>query len=105
MRGKKPSTICGVWRSGLLGAASIVLSLGLAEASLRVLIALGASVVRRPGLYADAQSDDDYWKLWNLWWTPAAEAPRVGTLDPLLGWAPVRTAENPLGIVGQECAR
>lgn len=86
-------------------AASLVSSLGLVEIALRALIGLGVPILRRPGLYADAQSEDEYWKLWHRWWTPAADAPRVGVLDPDLGWAPALSPGDPLGVADHDCAR
>lgn len=76
-------------------AVTLLLAIGL-EAFLRVGILAKISLVRDPDLYTDWTSDEDYWKLRHLW------VKRVATdnsemADPMLGWAPPKTAENPLG--------
>jgi hypothetical protein len=68
------------------------------EALIRAGILLDVSAFRRPELYADQFADDDYWKLHHEW-IRTEGLPAVGSVDTLLGWAPPRTPENPLGII------
>ena len=93
-------------RRGIIAKINLLLiSLGLisplvAECLIRGAIALGVPAFRNPGLYADALSDDDYWKLQFLW-SERPENPRV-VQDPILGWAPRETPENPLGVIADK---
>ncbi|MFH1739604.1 MAG: hypothetical protein ABIH23_11400, partial [bacterium] len=77
------------------------------EIFLRLGISLDVEFLRDPHLYADHYSDDNYWKLQHRW-VKALKLPTVDEFDPffrrssvhpLLGWAPLTTPENPLGIV------
>ncbi len=54
---------------------------------------------RDPGLYADYYSDDNYWKLYDLW-NIKYRAPRPERMHPVLGKVNCKaTEENPLGII------
>lgn len=75
------------------------LSIGALEMLFRVGIFLNVSFFRDPGKYADWTSDDDYWKLRNLW-DKRVTAVTSDVLDPILGWSPNRSDENPLAVVG-----
>lgn len=81
----------------LLAASLLIATPFFAEIGLRLGIAAGISKVQRPGLYADYLSDDDYFRL-RAHWHPAEAGSVAGRFHPLLGWAPPRTKENPLGI-------
>lgn len=79
---------------------SVLLTLGLAEALLRVALFSEGFVVkslRQPWRYADSFLDGDYWKLATLFGTVDG-AMRAGAQHTTLGWSPILTAENPLGI-------
>jgi hypothetical protein len=74
-------------------------TIGALETVFRVGIFFNVSFFRDPGKYADWTSDDDYWKLRNLW-DKRVTAVSSDVLDPILGWSPNRTEKNPLGVVG-----
>ena len=57
--------------------------------------------LRDPWRYADADLDDDYWKLTYLW-RSASHAQAVGSVDTDLGWNARITADDPLGIYAKE---
>lgn len=78
-----------------------ILSPLVGEAALRVLIAAGVESARNPGLYADPLSDDDYWKLDYLWLHEQRKPNPTVIDDELLGWAPRKHRENPLGIIAE----
>lgn len=69
----------------------------LGEAMLRVGIAMNVPAITNPALYADAQSDNDYWKLYAEWggrWKCTPDR-----VHPRLGWSQAAvTATNPLGL-------
>ncbi|MFH1737727.1 MAG: SGNH/GDSL hydrolase family protein [bacterium] len=69
-----------------------------AEMFLRTSIALEVGFFRNPDLYADSLADDNYWKLHHKW-VRQFNLPEVGSVHPLLGWAPPKNKGNPLGIV------
>lgn len=71
------------------------------ELALRVGIRANVEALRDPSLYADATTDDDWWKLHHLW-GGRFEPPSPQQVDSLLGWAPPVTPGNPLGIVRAE---
>lgn len=73
--------------------STVIISPILGEIVLRVGIHANISFFRNPELYADAYSDDDYWKLSAMW-----EMISNRNTDPLLGWSIPKTLENPLGI-------
>lgn len=77
----------------------VSLSVGALETLFRVGIFLNVSFFRDPGKYTDWTSDDDYWKLRNLW-DKRVTAVTSDVLDPILGWSPNRSQENPLGVIG-----
>jgi len=87
--------------------ATIALCLGMMEIGLRLAISdvFKVSKLRQPRLYTDPWLDDDYYKLTFLWERrhDGKDEPEPGLVrydvDPLLGWAPKPTKENPLGIV------
>jgi hypothetical protein len=93
-------------RSGVLANLALllfgllVLTPALGELLLRAGISAGIPRLRHPGLYADPFSDDDYWKLHHRWqFKDNLQA--VGSVQPLLGWAPRTTERNPLGIIAE----
>jgi hypothetical protein len=65
----------------------------LGEIAIRVGIHANIEVFKNPELYADSYSSDDYWSLLALW-----KPPFIAHVDPLLGWSPEKTPENPLGV-------
>ncbi|MEE8060435.1 MAG: hypothetical protein V3T16_01335 [Gemmatimonadales bacterium] len=75
-----------------LGALEGVFRVGLFSESLQI------ERLRYPWRFADADFDDDYWKLAFLFGT-GQRAQRVGVYHPLFGWAPAVTPENPLGLI------
>jgi hypothetical protein len=77
----------------------LALCIGALEMVFRTGISMKMPLFRDPGLYADWTTDDDYWKLRHLW-QKKASAVSSEVLDPLLGWSPNRSKENPLGVVG-----
>lgn len=71
-----------------------------AELFIRSAIYLDVEFFRNPRLYAGWSDDDDHWKLRHQW--QKSEGPIEGggfVPDPLLGWAPAQTSQNPLGIL------
>jgi lysophospholipase L1-like esterase len=68
-----------------------------AEVLLRAGIAAGVSPLRKPALYA-APGSENFWKLHALW-SPDSGGPQ--NVDPLLGWSPEKTPENPLGVIAE----
>ena len=71
-----------------------------AEVSIRSAIKLDVEFLSNPRLYAGWLDDDDHWKLRYQW--HISEEPVEGVCcltDPLLGWAPETTAQNPLGVL------
>jgi hypothetical protein len=66
-----------------------------AELLLRAGVAADVSRLRRAALFADPRTET-FWKLHALW-TPDPGGPQ--NVDPVLGWAPVKTPENPLGVI------
>lgn len=78
-----------------LGALEGVFRVGLFSESLRI------ELLRYPWRFADADFDDEYWKLAFLFGT-GRKAQRVGGYHPLFGWAPPVTPENPLGLISAE---
>lgn len=80
-------------------------TLVLAELGFRIGIALHVSALRKPGLYANWYSDDDYWKLQQEWqgrWKH--QIPEE--VQPLLGWSQAAvTSQNPLGLRDTSLAR
>jgi len=80
---------------GLLAVLLVTALFG--ELLLRAGIAAGVERLRRPDLYADPRGDDDFWLLQHRW--KLKEAPTGGYVHPTLGWAPRKTADNPLGII------
>lgn len=77
-------------RAVALLAGGLALALLLGELALRWVLAPGAHErpgwrLRRAGLYADAQSDDDYWKLEHRF-RPAGERDSFVHRDARLGW-------------------
>jgi hypothetical protein len=66
----------------LILISALVISPLLGEIFLRLGIGANISYLRNPELYADAYSEDDYWKLELLW---SGRSPQLG--DPLLGWS------------------
>jgi len=86
-------------RANLMLVTLCLLSPLAGEVAFRAMISLGAEGLRDPGLYADPFTDDDYWKLENLWsQKPDKEAGRFPRHETL-GWAPPETDENPLGLI------
>jgi len=77
----------------------LVTTVGALEALFRMGIFFNVSYFRDPGRYTDWTSDDDYWKLRHLW-QKKVTASSSEVLDPILGWSPNRSVENPLGVVG-----
>ncbi len=71
-----------------------------AECVIRGAIVMGVKAFRDPGLYTDALSDDDYWKLQYLW-SDGQGNPRL-VPDQLLGWVPRSSPENPLGVIAHQ---
>ncbi len=58
------------------------------------------SQLRQPWRYADANLDDDSWKLAYIFSTgKKAHAQTVGQRDSKLGWVPEVTKDNPLGLI------
>lgn len=86
----------------LLLVTLCILSPLVGEVGLRVLIAAGVESVRNPGLYADPLSDDDYWKLDYLWLHEQRKPNPTVTDHEILGWAPRKHPENPLGIIAEK---
>lgn len=72
----------GIANANLVLLSAAVFSPILGEAALRVAIGARVAFFRNPELYADAYSDDDYWKLATLWSDNSNR-----NLDPLLGWS------------------
>ncbi|MBW2716123.1 MAG: hypothetical protein JRD03_08605 [Deltaproteobacteria bacterium] len=72
----------GVANANLALLSAAVFSPILGEAVLRVGIGAEVPMLRNPELYADAYSEDDYWKLSTLWSDRS-----VRNQDPLLGWS------------------
>jgi hypothetical protein len=81
----------------LFAGSLLLVSPLLAEVTLRGAIALGAEKVCRPGLYADPLSDDLYYQLERLWMSGVTTV--AGRFDPVLGWSPPVTDNNPLGLM------
>lgn len=73
------------------------------ELFIRSAIALQVDFFRNPHLYASWIDDEDLWKL-RYQWQQSPERIEAGDFvrDPLLGWAPAKSAENPLGILANE---
>ncbi|RIL07894.1 MAG: hypothetical protein DCC71_01445 [Proteobacteria bacterium] len=84
-----------------LALASLAISLAAVELGLRAGIRLGVPALRDPDLYADASTDDDWWKLHHRW-GGRFELPSARQVDPLLGWSLPRTPSNPLGVLRDE---
>ena len=84
----------------ILLASGIVTALVLTEVGIRVGIALKLDVLRDPDLYADPYSMDLYWKLDRVW-NFGGKGLSPQWVDPELGWAPQRTARNPLGVLAE----
>jgi len=84
-----------------LALASVLIITPLAgELFIRTAIALEVDFFRNPRLYAGWLDDDDHWKLRYMWQKSGAELEGGGFVpDPLLGWAPARTPQNPLGVL------
>ena len=115
-------TVCLVWgatnlvqyrttliaKLNLLFVTLLLASPLLCEVAIRGGIAAGAPGFRRPSLYFDPLSDDNFWKLRFLW-SPAAAEKKPFTVkvvyDELLGWAPEQNDDNPLGIVREGAYR
>jgi len=57
--------------------------------------------LRYPWRFADPDFDDDYWKLAFLFNT-GRRAQRAGVYDPVFGWAPMVSEDNPLGLISAE---
>lgn len=76
-----------------------------AECLLRLAIHAGVDAVRRPELYADMMSDDDYWILTNRW-RLSPSSPGKGVVHAELGWTQVPPdAGNPLGLFSSTLRR
>lgn len=77
----------------------------LGEVTLRAGIGIGFPAVRRPALYADWYSDDDYWLLQQRWdrrWRHASPE----RVHEVLGWSRAEvTPSNPLGLNETAVAR
>jgi hypothetical protein len=71
-----------VTNTNLVLISAFVFSPPLGEIFLRLGIGANISYLRNPELYADAYSEDDYWKLELLW---SEHSPQLS--DPLLGWS------------------
>jgi len=84
-------------------AASLAGILFVGELVFRLGIAAKISFFRVPDQYADELSDDDYWKLHQLWVREGGST-GTGAVDPLLGWAPRKTPRNPLGVITESAA-
>jgi hypothetical protein len=86
--------------AAILLIVSSLLAVGLGELFFRGILyseSLPGFGLRQPWHYADANLDDDFWKLAFLFGT-TRQAQAVGYVDPELGWAPKSSPENPLGI-------
>jgi hypothetical protein len=80
----------------MLFSAALLFLLG--EVFLRAAIGLDVPGFRDPAKYGDWFGDDNYWLLHHRWvrkWKP----PSLEFVDPLLGWATPKTADNPLGVI------
>lgn len=88
-------------------ASLIIFAPLLGEVILRSGIYLDLDNLRNPGLYAGFDYSEDYWKLRYQWqpntWRPKprqiASNKQDIIIDPFLGWAPQKSADNPLGIL------
>lgn len=89
----------GLFKKTVVVALVVLLSVFALETGFRLGIFFNVSFFRDPGKYADWTSDDDYWKLRNLW-DKRVTAVSSEVLDPILGWSPNRTDKNPLGVIG-----
>jgi len=93
-----------VLKLNLMLFSLLVVTPVVAELALRVSLLFEGSPTRRPELYADYFSDDDYWKL-NLRWT-GRWAPVARRVHPLLGWSQANvTEQNPLGLYAKTSKR
>lgn len=73
------------------------------ELFIRTAIALNVEFFRNPHFYASWIDDDDLWKLRHQWDQSAPQLEGGGfVVDPLLGWAPEKTPQNPLGILAEQ---
>jgi hypothetical protein len=95
----------GMMEANAFAAFCALLTPVLAEVALRAGIALEIPALRRPHLYANPYSDDDFFKLVRLWkWKlETTDDSPVGISaiapHPLLGWAYPETSDNPLGAL------
>lgn len=90
------------WTLVLLPLFSILFTGLLMEGGLRMAIAAGVPYFRNPALYTYPFTDD-YWKLLHRWDDRATDGSSENVHpDPFLGWTPPKSAENPLGLMGQE---
>jgi len=85
-------------KTGLALVAVIATTALFGELLLRAGIAAGVERLRQPSLYADPRADDDYWLL-QYRWKLKDNMPKGGYVHSTLGWAPRKTADNPLGIL------
>lgn len=95
----------GVWHFAFWFLALVVPSL--AELSFRAAWWISFSPLQEPAFYA-SPSRDDYWKLLALSGKDKAlqiVGQKKLTKDPLLGWAPEKTPDNPLGLVSSKSFR
>lgn len=86
-----------------LMVGSLVFVFVLAELLLRAVLfvdSLPSFGLREPWRYADAELDDDYWKLTYLWGR-SSNAQAVGSVDEQLGWNAPVSERDPLGIYAE----
>ncbi len=77
----------------------VIVSPFVGEVFIRTAIYLDVDYFRNPRLYAGWLDDDDQWKL-RYSWGKAGNLQKAGFVaDPLLGWMPQKSSDNPLGIL------
>ena len=79
---------------GVIGALLLVIEVGL-----RAGIHIGISPLRNPHLYAGWFEDEDHWKLRHRWQPETAPTNAGFVTDPVLGWRPPKSVDNPLAIL------
>jgi hypothetical protein len=96
---KRPVVVnCNLVLMSLLIVTPIV-----GELFIRSAIYLDVELFRQPPLYGGWLDDDVHWKLRYQWGKSGEELEGGGFVtDPVLGWAPEKSSQNPLGILAGE---